>query len=474
MKSKINIKKYTHRRKRNGKMKTFKGGLPLMVAQMALKKAMGSAGGEMSTWEYIKYGAREAAKALNRVLGIIITAPISTMDNIIPIHVCKKYAYNDYMCTQPAIEYFITGSKADYKKVLLDKDKTDCLEYDEKGNKIIECKPKPPPNPALSPPGASKPSGPGILSGLKTGLTSKTGLKTGLTSKLSALKTGITSKLSGLKTGITSKLSGLKTGLTSKFTKKIPGVSGMKGGKSDMIIECDPPKPETVKRKLGKVSKELNLIKNKLLKINFFLRKYECPPKKLKTLFNNIHDIELLKKMEKLCAVLIGEYKNDSEETNSSARFARIEKCDGEYISGVNTIGTDPKNPNVKLSSPVTIPVKSDFTYFDFNIKDKDLIPENEDKRSSTCKSCKSPVDVWTRVFFKYGCILESSISGNKNNINRLLSTVMEEITSKEMKFKNDPIIQHISNILKNIECRSSLRKIMAARIEELKKPKSK
>jgi len=456
MKSKINIKKYTHKRKRNGKMKTFKGGLPLMVAQMALKKAMGSAGGEMSTWEYIKYGAREAAKALNRVLGIIITAPISTMDNIIPIHVCKKYAYNDYMCTQPAIEYFITGSKADYKKVLLDKDKTDCLEYDEKGNKIVECKPKPP-NPA---PVVPKSSGPGMLSGLKTGLTSKL--------------SGLTKKIPGA-SGISSKL----TGLTSKFTKKNPGVSGMKlpgmkGGKSDMIIECDPPKPETVKRKLGKVSKELNLIKNKLLKINFFLRKYECPPKKLKTLFNNIHDIELLKKMEKLCAFLIGEYKNDSEETNSSARFARIEKCDGEYISGVNTIGTDPKNPNVKLSSPVTIPVKSEFTYFDFNIKDKDLIPEDGDKRSSTCKSCKSPVDVWTRVFFKYGCILESSISGNKNNINRLLSTVMEEITSKEMKFKNDPIIQHISNILKNIECRSSLRKIMAARIEELKKPKSK
>lgn len=449
MKSKKNIKKHTRRRKR--KMKTFKGG-QLMLAKMAMKAAMGSGGGEMSTWEYIKYGAREAAKALNRVLGIIITLPISTMDNIIPIHVCKTYAYNDYMCTQPAIEYFITGSKADYRKVLLDTDKTDCLEYDETGNKIVACKPKPPPTPVppppVAPPVAAKPSGPGMLS---------------------KMKSGISSKLSGLKTGITSKLSGL----TSKFTKKIPG---MKGGKSEMIIECDPPKPETVKRKLGKVSKELNLIKNKLLRINLFLRKYECPPKKLKTLIDNINDVELLEKMEKLCAVLIDGYKNDSNDTTLTARLARINTCDTEYIAGVTNIGTDPKNPNVKLDTtvPVTIPVKSDFTYFDFNIKDKDLIPEDGDKRSPACKSCKSPVDVWTRVFFKYGCLLESSVSGNKNNINRLLSTVMEEITSKEMKFKNDPIIQHISNILKNIECRSGLRKIMADRVEKLKKPKPK
>jgi hypothetical protein len=45
------------------------------------------------------------------------------------------------------IQYLLTGSKEDYKKILLDTDKKDCFEFEEDGNKIVKCKkPEAPPN----------------------------------------------------------------------------------------------------------------------------------------------------------------------------------------------------------------------------------------------------------------------------------------------------------------------------------------
>jgi hypothetical protein len=38
------------------------------------------------------------------------------------------------------MQYLLTGSKRDYKKILLEKDKNECIEFDEDGNKIIKCK----------------------------------------------------------------------------------------------------------------------------------------------------------------------------------------------------------------------------------------------------------------------------------------------------------------------------------------------
>jgi hypothetical protein len=38
------------------------------------------------------------------------------------------------------LQYLFTGSKKDYKKILLDKDKKDCIEFDEDGNRFVKCK----------------------------------------------------------------------------------------------------------------------------------------------------------------------------------------------------------------------------------------------------------------------------------------------------------------------------------------------
>ncbi len=95
---------------------------------------------QMDSEKDIKYYFKKGMYALYKVMSALITMPIRNLDEVIPPELCKKFANNKFVCSQSVVQYLLTGSKQDYKKILLEKDKNDCIEFDEVGNKIIKCK----------------------------------------------------------------------------------------------------------------------------------------------------------------------------------------------------------------------------------------------------------------------------------------------------------------------------------------------
>ena len=192
------------------------------------------------------------------------------------------------------------------------------------------------------------------------------------------------------------------------------------------------------------IGKKLIIIQERLLKFNIFLRKYACPMNKLESLIQNINNKELLEKMLDALDRLLDEdnyevMQGDEKEN----RIKRIKSCDAKY--------------NYDLS------IIPDSTYMDFNID-----PEKEQPK---CKSCSN---AWAEVVVRYGCFLSKSLTGNKNNMTYILINIVQDMAT--INGSNDPIIENIQDILKNIECRSNLRKVISNRIEELnplKKTKS-
>jgi hypothetical protein len=88
----------------------------------------------------IKYYFKKGMYALYKVMSSLVTLPIRNLDEVIPPELCKQFTDNNFICSQPMIQYLLTGTKQDYKKILLEKDANDCIQFDEDGNKIVKCK----------------------------------------------------------------------------------------------------------------------------------------------------------------------------------------------------------------------------------------------------------------------------------------------------------------------------------------------
>jgi hypothetical protein len=116
-------------------------------------------------------------------------------------------------------------------------------------------------------------------------------------------------------------------------------------------------------------------------------------------------------------------------------RINRIKSCDAKHNNNLSII--------------------PDSTYMEF-----DIDPEKEQPK---CKSCSN---AWAEVVVRYGCFLSKALHGNKNNMTYILINIVQDMAT--INGSNDPIIESITDILKNIECRSNLRTVISNRIKEL------
>jgi hypothetical protein len=538
-------------------------GASLMKSAMSLKKftPAGMMLKSFSGDKDIKYYFKKGMYALYKVMSSLVTLPIRNLNEVIPPELCKQTTDNNFVCSQSLIQYLLTGSKEDYKKILIDSDKKDCLELEEDGNKIVKCK-----KPLLGGQKIQAQLGGGnivigcnkneknpvfkkndrviVLDNTQNENASHIVLDDkkwfiGTVTRLIHLKNNYIvqidngSELTIPYTVDTDKMKnyindwnefykefynmpkvvlqdmydiGYKIGhpvieKINKIMKIIYNKSGIYkiveiftflskniwqcysmllkmdetnvlvvaikklvetykekkyGGKklntmvifnSMIMIYEKVSKGITVEQILGEldshinrvkaaIGKKLIIIQERLLKFNIFLRKYACPMNKLKSLIDNINNKDLLEKMLEALNSLLDE--NNYEQMTGDEkenRINRIKSCDGIY--------------NYDLS------ITPDTTYMEF-----DIDPEKEQPK---CKSCSN---AWAEVVVRYGCFLSKALHGNKNNMTYILINIVQDMAT--INGSNDPIIESITDILKNIECRSNLRTVISNRIEKI------
>ena len=552
-------------------------GSSLMKSAMSLKKftPAGMMLGAMSSDKDIKYYFKKGMYALYKVMASLVTLPIRNLNEVIPPELCKQTTDNNFVCSQSLIQYVLTGSKQDYKKILLDSDKNECFEFEEDGNKIVKCK-KPEAqlgggsivigcNKNEPPPKFKKNDRVIVLDNTQNANAAYVelnnekwfiGTVTRVTDKYKIqidnggeLERDLASKDinkynndwndfykefynmpkvvlkdmydMGYEIGhpvierinkimkIIYKKSGIYKivkifvflsrniwqcysmllkmdeknvlvvaikKLVETYKEKKYGVNRLLGtnkvfGEKNLnmfvtfncmlmiydkvndgitvekiLAELD----DSISRIQVAVGKKLKLMQEKLIKFNLYLRKYECPMNKLESMIHNINNAKLLEKMlEALDTLLLGD--NNYEEINGidekENRKKRIELCDLKY------------NYKKKYNTSIT----PDSTYMDF-----DIDPEKEQPK---CKSCSN---TWAEVVVRYGCFFSKVLDGNKNNMTYILMNIVQDMAT--INGSDDPIIENIRDILKNIECRTDLRKVISKRIDELnplKKTKS-
>jgi hypothetical protein len=539
-------------------------GASLMKSAMSLKKFT-PAGMMLSSFsgeKDIKYYFKKGMYALYKVMSSLITIPIRNLDEVIPPELCKKFTDNNFVCSQSMIQYLLTGSKPDYKKILLEKDSKDCTVFDEDGNKIIKCK---------------KPDTIQHGGNIVIGCDAKENPKFKINDRVIVVDTEQNNENAAyIELNDTKWLIGTIKGVKDDYAiqidnggilnrphtvtedqmriydndwnefykefynipklvlknlydiiyelgekyfnpmveriNKIMKLIYKKSGIyqivkifsfiykkvwvcHNMLLQMDKDNilfialnklvesykdkniwgtkqlnmivtfncivmiynqylngksidqtlailDDNDKRIQLAVGKKLKLMQEKLVKFNLYLRKYECPMNKLKSLIDKINDVELLEKMlESLDKLLdLDNYEQINGEDEKENRKKRIQSCDSKY-------------DNYDLS------IIPDSTIMEFEI--------DPEKQTPTCKSCSG--NAWTEVIVRYGCFFSKSLNGNKNNMTYILMNIVQDMAT--LNESTDGVIQNIKYILKNIECRSNLRKVITTRIEELKTP---
>ena len=554
----------------SGQSSDARQGSSLMKSSMSLKKLS-----PFSDDKDIKYYFKKGMYALYTIMSSLVTLPIRNLNEVIPPELCKQTTDNNFVCSQSLIQYLLTGSKEDYKKILIDSDKKDCLELEEDGNKIVKCK-----KPLLGGQKIQGQLGGNIVIGCNKNETNPvfkkndrvivlddtqnanaahvvlndkkwfigtiTRLKDEYTIQIDnggvlsipftvennkmmeynndwndfykefynmpkvvlqdmydighAIGDPIIEKINKImkiiykKNGIYkivkifSFLSGkiwqcysmlLKMDqdnvlvvaikkLVETYKEKKYGANHMLGtnkvfgekklntmvtfncmlmiydrylnGKSidQTLAELD----SNNNRIQAAIGKKLIMIQEKLLKFNVYLRKYACPMNKLESFIHNINNKGLLEKMlESLNRLLDEDNYEVLQGEEKEKRINRIKSCDAKYSYDLS--------------------IMPDSTYMDFEID-----PEKEQPK---CKSCSN---AWAEVVVRYGCFFSKALNGNKNNMTYILINIVQDMAT--INGSNDPIIESITEILKNIECRSNLRKVISNRIDELNGPPKK
>ena len=512
----------------------------------------------------IKYYFKKGMYALYKVMSSLVTLPIRNLNEVIPPELCKQTTDNNFVCSQSLIQYLLTGSKEDYKKILLDSDKKNCFEFEEDGNKIVKCKQSGGGNIVI---GCDKTSIPKFkkndrvivllkdsekninqnaafielndkkwLIGTIKNVNNKYTIQIDSGGILERAHTSTDDEINkydndwnefykefynmpnrflqdlydiGHKIGdpIIERINKIlkfiyKTSGLYKIVQIFTFISGKIWQCYSMLLRMDEHNILFVamkkiiekykKNKFGEkqlnmivtfncivaiydryldgksieetlaelddnynriqvaIGKKLKIIQEKLIKFNLYLRKYECPMKKLESFIRPINNIELLKKLLESCNLLLGDEKNyieiekEKKETKEN-RIERIKTCDSIY------------RQNFALS------ITPDSTYMHFNID-----PEKQTNQCS--KICST--NAWAEVIVRYGCFFSKALNGNKNNMTYILMNIVQDMATININNSEDPIIGNIKFILKNIECRSNLRHVIINRINDLNEPK--
>jgi hypothetical protein len=542
---------------------------------------------------------KDVIKTLVTVSGSLLSLPVRNLDELIPPELCNKVFKNDVVCTQSMLNFLFSGTKPDHRKILLDKKAADkkCIQYDEKGNKFVQCKKggytkikkskkiktrkqiksffkkltfngtytgkykkykggeaqrsiiiecketdilyKVNDKVILK---STKTVG-GVLKGdsymmgdekwfigtvtsvkespkfvmeikINHGETVSTNngkdmayyseewkhfydkiysifpdKKTRLSRALSIftmpsemlirtfikLSTNPQTILTGLQkdtnTYVNSLIEKLKKSkdaadvkalqLINSFDEKTKIIFNGMCHISDRVVNSGE-NLEGIFRQIKAnedefaeaINKKLDVILDKLIKVNLYLRKYECPRKKLQYLLNNINDKELLKTMLKMCNNLLGEDEMfyGQEEDNKK----RGVECDNKYN---------------KLDGMKDLEINAEAIYADWWKKELKLLdPLNVEAETTKCATCNMP---WANVLGKYGCLASTALVGSKSDINYIIMNILLDMSSSQSGLdNNDEIKKNITDILKNIECRSDLRSLIKDRIVVLETPK--
>jgi len=202
------------------------------------------------------------------------------------------------------------------------------------------------------------------------------------------------------------------------------------------------------------MNKKLEIILDKLIKVNLYLRKYECPTKKLEYLINNVNDKQLLSSILTICNDLLEE---NTYKTGVDNRTRGVQ-CDAQYRE-------------IKDKTMNDLELDADMLYSDWYRNDLyDMFHGNEPPEEIKCSSCKSSA-LWPNLLGKYGCMLSGSLFGSKGDMNYIITNILLDMSSSEKGLaKNDAIRTNITIMLKNIECRSNLREIIRKKIDVLNK----
>jgi hypothetical protein len=352
--------------------------------------------------------------ALSKVVASIAIMPIRNVDEIIPPDLCKTFA-NPFACSQSVLQYLFTGTKPDHHKVLPESDANDCISYDAESNKIVNCK-----------------------------------QKGGTRSKKNKYNYNVPYQYEGQYGG-----DGMIIGCNDSNTNS--GKGRGKGrprnendNKNKPIVNDneynnendheDENEADKKKKIIEDLNQHLNLLLDKLKKLNIYLRKYLCPKRKMTSLIYSINDVTLLEKTLKVCKTLLNKYEYDQY----AKRDDRLKKCDSEYNK-------------LKIGE---LKVQADTKHLGLLIFPKDL----------NCTDCNTG-SLWAEVVGKYYSLFKGSIKGNRNNIYYIIMNIVQDMAKLDTN-QNDEIINEIKNIVTNIECRSNLTQVIKYRIKELKELK--
>jgi hypothetical protein len=405
--------------------------------------------------------------AYDMVTGIIyffltaLSLPLKTVDQIIPINLCKKLtSKNNKICTNKLSEFFITGSKKkdDEEKINLPES---CIKINEH-NQSVKCKP----NNSIT-------GGSNSLSNIKKTYgqkiikkLSKIGISTAV--KLADSPSVIANAVSPVTTIIKNKATNLASGASTLTSKGIYSTGKFISSTSDKTAKLGSKIKYTIKNGINDfyVSKHKNdrleIIKKKLKQLIIFLRQYKSPEKKMISIINKINDIEILQKVKGIYEtyILLGKTADNKPDYGT-----------GNYIDYKNQ--DDNSCDNVDLQLQNTNP---DIEYYDFT----PLIDENS--LTDKCHDCTSTKSAFS-LFNNYKRQLQYLFEGNrKNNINNLIINIIHEIIilkDKSFLYKV-PINNSVNNLnneiiklLKSINCRCNIIKIINDRINDIKKLKT-
>ena len=537
---------------------------PQMINPMSFTKIMPSLDDERD----IKYYFKKGMYSLYKVLRTIISLPIRNLDEAIPPELCKKMTGNAFVCSRTMGEYILTGTKKDYKKMLLEKDQQKCLTLDENGNKIIKCKieggfqnsqsheqkggmiigcdktiiPKFKPKERviviLNNEESENMNAEYIeLNGVKwfigtvtivgdreytiqidngSLITRPHTTNNEEIEKYNNQWKEFYKNLYNLPKIVLQDLYDIGYTLTHPFIKKFNQIMEIMYKKSglylivklfvflsknawqsfDGLIKMDKDNiyvrsinalvskytsanldfvndprlrvkiifismtmiynryldkkniqqtldllddhSERIQYALGS---KLKIIQEKIVKFNLYLRKYECPMSKVKSLIENINDSALLEKLLNSCNLLLKKETEYIEDDTKEKRKYKTEICDEQLYE-------------------YDLSIVPDSTHLDFNI--------DPDKETGSCESCSG--NKWAEIIVRYGCFFSYALNGNTNNMTYILINIVEDVATMDSinTDEPDPVVENIKKILQNIECRSNLRKVIRERIELL------
>ena len=431
--------------KRNKRYTTKIKGGAMLAASMASKFAPGLLPKEEKDSFIVKM-IKYSTKVLSTVVTMLFSLPSRNLDELIPPKECKKYASNDYICSEPLLNTLLFGTKADHKKILLDKD--DCLQYDDKGNKIVSCKITGGYNPFIKDPDDNDKNEEDEKKNEKKKMTSAWFLK----AKLDDLNMKL------MQINLYLRKYKYPKGKIKELIEKIKDKELLQ----NMLDLCNDLLGKDIYndsygyRERGlKCDKDLMDISDKLemnVKLNVkpdakhihFFSKYKNPTRKIK-------GGAMFAPMALRMAGKALTSKTGQKIAKSALQFASNQAMsqipggssgmDLSKLAGM--AGMDPS----KLAGQFLGPTKSN-----------NKIEEQE----PPCETCDGSPMFY--AFGKYSSLLSDSILGRKDSLDYILINMIHEFAS----IKDNPIGKKIIEILKNIECRSNLRQVIQDQINSL------